>query len=109
MYLAPVKDKKTFHPNKAGVYHMAGNVAEWTSSTYNEDGYEFSSPLNPQYQSPKNARMTIRGGSWKDIAYFTRVSTRDFEFKDSARSYIGFRTVRDFIPEKLDNLKIVEI
>jgi len=103
VYLAPVKDKKTFHPNKAGIYHMAGNVAEWTSSTYNEDGYEFSNPLNPQYNSPKNARMTIRGGSWKDIAYFTRVSTRDFEFKDSARSYIGFRTVRDFIPDKLDN------
>jgi formylglycine-generating enzyme required for sulfatase activity len=31
----------------------------------------------------------VRGGSWKDVAYFLQVSTRDYEYADSARSYIG--------------------
>ena len=82
---------------------MSGNVAEWTASTYNPDSYEFFSPLNPDYVNREDPRKTVRGGSWKDIAYFLRVSTRDYELKDSARSYIGFRTVRDFSPQKFDN------
>ena len=80
--------------------HMAGNVAEWTSSTYNMDSYTFTSPLNPDYINRDNPIKTVKGGSWKDIAYFMRTSTRDYEHKDSARSYIGFRVARDFISEK---------
>ena len=37
------------------------------------------------------------GGSWKDVAYFLQVSSRDYEYGDSARSYIGFRTVQDYM------------
>jgi sulfatase modifying factor 1 len=44
-----------------------------------------------------NARKVVRGGSWKDVAYFLQVSTRDYEYADSARSYIGFRTVQDYL------------
>ena len=103
VYAAKVKDAKYFHPGSSKLYHIAGNVAEWTASTYNQDSYEFTSPLNPNYVDPQNPKKTIRGGSWKDIAYFLRVSTRDYEHKDSARAYIGFRTVRDYVPPKLDN------
>jgi formylglycine-generating enzyme required for sulfatase activity len=39
----------------------------------------------------------VRGGSWKDVGYMLQVSTRDFEYADSARSYIGFRTVQDYM------------
>jgi formylglycine-generating enzyme required for sulfatase activity len=42
-------------------------------------------------------RKVVRGGSWKDVAYFMQVSTRDYEYADSARSYIGFRTVQDYM------------
>ena len=45
----------------------------------------------------ENKRKVIRGGSWKDIAYFLQVSTRDYEYADSLKSYIGFRTVQDFL------------
>ncbi len=103
VYAAKIKDPKYFHPGSSKLYHIAGNVAEWTASTYNPDSYEFTSPLNPNYVDPENPKKTIRGGSWKDIAYFIRVSTRDYEHKDSARAYIGFRTVRDYVPAKLDN------
>ena len=45
----------------------------------------------------ENKRKIIRGGSWKDVAYFLEVSTRDYEYADTARSYIGFRTVQDYL------------
>jgi formylglycine-generating enzyme required for sulfatase activity len=42
-------------------------------------------------------RKVIRGGSWKDIAYYLQVSTRAFEYQDSAKSFIGFRNVRSYM------------
>ena len=96
-YTAPVKK---FPKNGFGLYDMAGNVAEWTESPYNNSTYQFASTLNPYLsnQAYKEVRKTVRGGSWKDIGYLLMNGTRDYERKDSARSYIGFRTVQD-IPE----------
>jgi formylglycine-generating enzyme required for sulfatase activity len=76
---------------------MAGNVAEWTESAYDKGSYEFVSSMNPNLSSVKNNRKVVRGGSWKDVAYFLRVSSRDLEYADSSRSYIGFRTVQDYL------------
>jgi len=53
--------------------------------------------MNPDSNDDENNRKVIRGGSWKDVAYFLQVSTRDYEYADSARSYIGFRTVQDYL------------
>ena len=58
------------------------------------------STMNPNAVSAENRRKVIRGGSWKDVAYFLQVSTRDYEYQDSARSYIGFRTVQDYMGEQ---------
>ena len=49
----------------------------------------------------QSKRSVIRGGSWKDIAYFLRVSARDYEYKDEKRSYVGFRTVQDYLGEDI--------
>jgi formylglycine-generating enzyme required for sulfatase activity len=76
---------------------MAGNVAEWTDSSYDAGAYEYVSTMNPNVPDNKNMRKVVRGGSWKDVAYFLQVSTRDFEYADTARSYIGFRTVQDYM------------
>ncbi|MDL1914099.1 MAG: gliding motility lipoprotein GldK [Bergeyella sp.] len=96
-YTAPVKQ---FPKNGFGLYDMAGNVAEWTESPYNNSTYQFSSTLNPYLsnQAYKEVKKTVRGGSWKDVGYVLMTGYRDWERKDSARSYIGFRTVQD-IPE----------
>ncbi|WP_428223417.1 gliding motility lipoprotein GldK [Flavobacterium sp.] len=86
-----------YEPNDYGLYNMAGNVAEWTDSSYDPTAYEFLSTMNPNVSDQKNMRKVTRGGSWKDVAYFLQVSTRDFEYADSARSYIGFRTIQDYM------------
>lgn len=103
MYTAPVKK---FYKNGYGLYDMAGNVAEWTESPYNNSTYQFSSTLNPQLsnQAYREVKKSVRGGSWKDVGYMLMVGVRDWERKDSARSYIGFRTVQD-IPESAGRFK----
>ena len=99
-----------FPPNSFGLYDMAGNVAEWTSNAYDESAYEIISDFSPDFQynakpddPPALKRKVIRGGSWKDISYYLQVSTRSFEYQDSAKSYIGFRCVRStFKPKYYD-------
>mgnify|MGYP000956181540 CR=1 FL=1 len=94
-YTAPVKK---FKKNSFGLFDMAGNVSEWTISGYDNSSYTFSSTLNPSTKSKTDTKKSVRGGSWKDVGYMLMTGARDWEYKDSARSYIGFRTVQD-IPE----------
>ena len=76
---------------------MAGNVSEWVNASYDPSSYEYTSSINPSVNDKNNKRKIVRGGSWKDVAYFLQVSSRDYEYADSARSYIGFRTVQDYM------------
>ena len=48
-------DISSYSPNDYGLYNMAGNVAEWTSTAYDETVYEFSHELSPEYSTtPKS-------------------------------------------------------
>jgi len=95
-------EAKSYLPNDYNLYNMAGNVAEWTNSSYNTGAYEYVASLNPNMSDPIEPRKVVRGGSWKDVAYFLRVSSRDYEYSDTSRSYIGFRTVQDYLgPQKV--------
>jgi gliding motility-associated lipoprotein GldK len=99
-----------FDPNPYGLYDMAGNVAEWTSTAFFEGGYEIIDDMNPELQYDAKTddpavmkRKVIRGGSWKDMAYFIRTGTRSFEYQDTAKSYIGFRCVRSSFRNEMKN------
>ena len=94
-------EAKSYDANGYNLYNMAGNVSEWTDSSYDAAAYEYVSSINPNVPDLKNMRKAVRGGSWKDVAYFLQVGTRDFEYADSARSYIGFRTVQDYMGTKV--------
>jgi len=90
-----------FDPNPFGLYDMAGNVAEWTNTAFFEAGYETIDDINPELEYDAKTddplvmkRKVVRGGSWKDMAYWIRNSTRTFEYQDTAKSFIGFRCVR---------------
>jgi gliding motility-associated lipoprotein GldK len=91
-----------YWPNDFGLYNMAGNVAEWTSTIYYEGSYTFQHDMNPDVRwnakdsdPPKMKRKVIRGGSWKDVGYYLQTGTRTYEYQDTTKSYIGFRTVID--------------
>ena len=94
----------SYNPNGYGLYDMSGNVAEWTSNAYDESAFSYSHDMNMDYHYDAEEsdaevlkRKVIRGGSWKDIAYFIQTSTRTFEYQDTAKSYIGFRCAVDFL------------
>lgn len=90
-------EAESYEENGYGLYNMAGNVAEWVNSSYDRSSYTFYSSMNPNANDQDNQRKVVRGGSWKDVAYYLQVSSRDYEYADSARSYIGFRTVEDYV------------
>ncbi len=90
-------EAKSYDPNDYNLYNMAGNVSEWVNASYDPSSYEYTSSINPSVNDKNNKRKIVRGGSWKDVAYFLQVSSRDYEYADSARSYIGFRTVQDYM------------
>lgn len=90
----------SYNPNAFGLYCMAGNVAEWCSTTFDESMYEFGHDMSGEYDYQAQdgdpavkKRKVIRGGSWKDIGYYLMNSTRTYEYQDTAKSYIGFRNV----------------
>lgn len=100
LYTAKVK---SFHKNGFGLYDMAGNVSEWTDAPFENSAYAISSTMNPYLGNKFNQPMkAIRGGSWKDVGYLLMTGARDSEHKDSARSFIGFRTVQS-LPESAYN------
>jgi len=95
---------RSYFPNDYGLYNMAGNVAEWTSSAFDESATTFVHDMNPTYAYNAKAtdpevlkRKVVRGGSWKDIGYFLQNSSRTFEYQDTAKSYIGFRSVTSYL------------
>jgi formylglycine-generating enzyme len=93
-HTAPVKK---YEKNPFGLFDMAGNVSEWTDSPFNNATYNMTSTMNPYLsnQGYNEKKKCVRGGSWKDVGYVLMNGYRDWEFKDSARSFIGFRTVQD--------------
>ena len=98
-------EAKSYLPNDFNLYNMAGNVAEWTNSSYNAEAYDYVATLNPNMSFDDENRKVVRGGSWKDVAYFLRVSSRDYEYSDTSRSYIGFRTVQDYLGSQKVKMK----
>ena len=103
---------KQYNPNNYGLYDMAGNVAEWTSTVFDETSGSYSHDMNSDnsYISELSdddvlKRKVIRGGSWKDISYFIRTSTRSYEYADVSTSYIGFRCVMDFLGRDKQDFK----
>lgn len=100
-YTVPID---SYSANDYGLWCMAGNVAEWTNTAYDESVYEFTHDMSSEYEyraqvddPPSMKRKVIRGGSWKDIGYFIQTGTRSYEYQDTAKSYIGFRCVMSYL------------
>ncbi len=93
-----------YPPNDFGLYDMVGNAAAWTVTAFDESIDYFTHDMSPDFQydfnpdtdPPHMSRKVVRGGSWKDIGHFLRVDVRDYEYQDTARSYIGFRSVQTY-------------
>ena len=77
-----------------GLYHMAGNAAEWVSDWYDRNYYEESPKRNPT--GPESGeKKVLRGGSWEDMPQRLQVTARgsaEPNFPEEANDLtIGFR------------------
>lgn len=92
--------KSKYQANRYGVYHMTGNVAEWTQSVYR--------PYNRQHKyvddDDRNhdevaGERVLRGGSW----YTASVAVLYIPYRENFRPevqtpYLGFRVVARPVP-----------
>jgi formylglycine-generating enzyme required for sulfatase activity len=77
-----------------GLYHMAGNAAEWVNDWYDREYYQKSPDKNPK--GPETGeRKVIRGGSWADLPTALRVTARFSAEPDFEDRTIGFRCAMD--------------
>jgi formylglycine-generating enzyme required for sulfatase activity len=77
-----------------GLYHMAGNAAEWVADWYDREYYAKAPKENPTGPA-EGEKKVLRGGSWGDPPRSIRVTARfsaDPEFRDTS---IGFRCAMD--------------
>ena len=101
-----------YSANSNGLFDMAGNVAEWTSTIYTEAGVDAMNDINPQlkYNAAKEdpyrlKKKSVRGGSWKDPESYIRSAWRSSEYQNQPRSYIGFRCVRSLANTTSEKVK----
>ena len=88
--------------NQFGLYHMAGNVWEWTLDGYNAIYYDISPRENPQapWDNTRSSRV-IRGGGYDSLAEDLRTTNRESEgavIRDNPN--IGFRCVVPVLAEE---------
>ena len=104
-----------YSANSNGLFDMAGNVAEWTSTIYTEAGVDAMNDINPQLsynaalEDPyRLKKKSVRGGSWKDPESYIRAAWRSSEYQNQPRSYIGFRCVRSLANSTSEKAKQVK-
>ena len=87
----------SFPANKWGLYGVHGNVWEWTSDCWRDDGPV--SQLEKSRAIPADCgQRTARGGSWNDYASQAR-SAASIGFNSGSRNALqGFRVARDLPP-----------
>jgi formylglycine-generating enzyme required for sulfatase activity len=73
-----------------GVFHMAGNAAEWVADWYERDYYRKSPGKNPPGPSTGEKRV-LRGGSWADVPSALSVTARFSAEPDFEDRTMGFR------------------
>ncbi|MCI0712865.1 MAG: formylglycine-generating enzyme family protein [Chloroflexi bacterium] len=83
------------HPEGAswvGVFHLSGNVWEWTSTIFGAYPYQ----ENHDTDDESKERWSLRGGAYWDSPFLIRSANRHRILPQNAFQDIGFRCARDY-------------
>lgn len=93
------ESQSNYRPNRYGLYHMSGNVAEWTQSIHRSYNKE-----HPYVDDDRNGDNTaglrvVRGGSW----YSASIAVLYLPYRETfqpevSTPYLGFRIVARRLP-----------
>lgn len=75
-----------------GVYHMSGNVFEWTSS-YHTDSYQLPDEMVDPNQIDPDRFISLRSGGWTSYPQYLRITHRDISTPSGSNYLLGFRCV----------------
>lgn len=93
--MSSTKSLPPFKPNPWGLYHMHGNVAEWTISQDRPYPYTNDDGRN---DPSGDTRRIVRGGSFADVPEACQASTR-ISYRPWQRVYnVGFRLICEAEP-----------
>jgi formylglycine-generating enzyme required for sulfatase activity len=90
---------RRYSPNRYGLYHMTGNVAEWGQSEYRP--YDRTTPYvdDDRNHDEGNARRSARGGSWYSATNASLYIPYRDAFQPGHRTQeLGFRVVARLLP-----------
>jgi|SRR5215471_4975894 len=92
--------QKKYQPNRYGLYHITGNVAEWTQSIYRSYNrqHPYTDDDDRNHDETVGERV-LRGGSW----YTASIAVLYIPYRENFRPevetpYLGFRVVARPIP-----------
>jgi len=90
---------EVYKPNRFGLYHMTGNVVEWTQSVNRPYNREHPFAEDDRNHSESRGLRVARGGSWysASIAYLY-IPYRDAFQPEHSTQDIGFRIVAKALP-----------
>jgi formylglycine-generating enzyme required for sulfatase activity len=93
------ESRRLFRPNRYGLYHMTGNVVEWTQSTDKPFNRENPFVNDERNRDDAAGKRTARGGSWYSAATsYLYIPYRDSFQPEHSTQDIGFRVVAKVLP-----------
>jgi formylglycine-generating enzyme required for sulfatase activity len=83
----------SYKANRAGMYDVHGNAAEWCQDWYDK-GFYAKSPLDNPTGPEKGDHKVIRGGSFMSAEGGCRSAARFYLTPGERKNYVGFRVAR---------------
>jgi formylglycine-generating enzyme required for sulfatase activity len=91
--------QSSYMPNRYGLYHVTGNVAEWTQSVFRTHNRRSPYVEDERNHDETPGQRVVRGGSWytASIAVLYIPYRENFQPEVSA-PYLGFRVAARLLP-----------